>query len=122
VDAFDVREKKDAAPMNFAMAFVQGVEPQDEVEALLAAQMAVTHRMMMAQARRLTNAQWLDHVENFGRLYNQLGRTFTAQVEALKRYRTGGEQKVIVKHVTVNDGGQAIVGNVETGGRGDGKK
>ena len=34
------------------------------------------------------------------------------QVEALKRYRTGGEQKVTVQHVTVNDGGQAIVGSV----------
>jgi hypothetical protein len=34
------------------------------------------------------------------------------QVEALKRYRTGGEQKVTVEHVTVNQGGQAIVGNI----------
>lgn len=42
-------------------------------------------------------------------------------METLKRYRTGGEQKVTVHHVTVNDGGQAIVGTLEqkTGGRGD---
>ena len=33
-------------------------------------------------------------------------------MEALKRYRTGGEQKVTVQHVSVNDGGQAIVGDV----------
>ncbi len=38
------------------------------------------------------------------------------QVDALKRYRTGGQQKVTVEHVTVNDGGQAIVGSVEKGG------
>ncbi|HUS97392.1 MAG TPA: hypothetical protein VMX97_11680 [Hyphomicrobiaceae bacterium] len=44
------------------------------------------------------------------------------QAEALKRYRTGGQQRVIVEHVTVNEGGQAIVGNVETGGRGASKK
>jgi hypothetical protein len=37
-------------------------------------------------------------------------------MEALKRYRTGGQQKVIVEHVTVNEGGQAIVGHVN--GRG----
>jgi hypothetical protein len=36
----------------------------------------------------------------------------------LKRYRSKGEQKVVVEHVTVNEGGQAIVGNVETGGGG----
>lgn len=35
-----------------------------------------------------------------------------SQLEALKRYRTGGEQKVTVQHVTVSEGGQAIVGNV----------
>ena len=34
------------------------------------------------------------------------------QMEALKRYRTGGEQWVTVQHVTVNEGGQAIVGAV----------
>ena len=33
-------------------------------------------------------------------------------MEALKRYRTGGEQRVTVQHVTVNEGGQAIVGAV----------
>ena len=33
-------------------------------------------------------------------------------MEALKRYRTGGEQKVTVQHVTVNEGGQAVIGNV----------
>ena len=34
------------------------------------------------------------------------------QMETLKRYRTGGEQKVTVQHVSVSEGGQAIVGNV----------
>jgi hypothetical protein len=33
-------------------------------------------------------------------------------MEALKRYRMGGEQKVTVQHVSVNDGRQAIVGDV----------
>jgi hypothetical protein len=33
-------------------------------------------------------------------------------MEALKRYRTGGEQTVTVQHVNVGEGGQAIVGNV----------
>ena len=36
-------------------------------------------------------------------------------MEALKRYRTGGEQKVTVQHVSVSEGGQAIVGNVTQG-------
>ncbi len=39
------------------------------------------------------------------------------QLEALKRYRTGGEQKVTVQHVTVGEGGQAIVGNINQAAR-----
>jgi hypothetical protein len=38
-------------------------------------------------------------------------------MEALKRYRTGGEQKVTVQHVSVGEGGQAIVGNVTQAAR-----
>jgi len=52
------------------------------------------------------------------RALNKLARTFATQMEALKRYRTSGQQKVTVEHVTVNAGGQAIVGAVETGGNG----
>jgi hypothetical protein len=44
------------------------------------------------------------------RALNKLARTFTTQVETLKKYRTGGEQKV-----TVNDNARAIVENVSTG-------
>jgi hypothetical protein len=36
-------------------------------------------------------------------------------LEALKRHRTGGDQKVTVQQVSVNEGGQAIVGNVTRG-------
>lgn len=41
-------------------------------------------------------------------------------MEALKRYRSGGEQKVTVQHVNVAEGGQAIVGNVNAAPRGRG--
>jgi hypothetical protein len=55
---------------------------------------------------------------------NKLARTFAAQAEALKRYRSGGEQKMTVQHVHVADGGQAVVGNVNapTQGVGHAKK
>jgi hypothetical protein len=50
--------------------------------------------------------------------FNKLARTFAAQVEALRKHRTGGEQQVTVQHVNVSDGGQAIVGKVQHGGSG----
>jgi len=50
--------------------------------------------------------------ESAERAFNKLTRTFTEQVEALKNYRSNGEQKMTVQHVRVAEGGQAIVGNV----------
>ena len=35
------------------------------------------------------------------------------QVEVLRRLRSGGQQFVRVEHVHVNDGGQAVIGNVK---------
>ena len=52
---------------------------------------------------------------------NKLARTFATQVEALKRYRSGGEQKMTVQHVHVAEGGQAIVGNVNAPTQGVGR-
>ena len=49
-------------------------------------------------------------------------RTFAAQTEALRKLRSGGEQKVEVRHVHVNEGGRAIIGAVEAGGGAHGKR
>ena len=42
----------------------------------------------------------------------KLARTYSAQLDAIKSYRTGGEQRVTVQHVSVSEGSQTIVGNV----------
>jgi hypothetical protein len=47
---------------------------------------------------------------------NKLSCTYATLIEALNRHRGKGQQKVTVEHVTVQAGGQAIVGNVETPG------
>ncbi|MFO1143170.1 MAG: hypothetical protein U1E59_12380 [Amaricoccus sp.] len=114
------REGVDPQAFGFAMAVIQGIEPGDEIEGMLAAQMAAVHLASMVFARRLTNVETLAQQDSASNAFNKLTRTFAAQMEALKRYRTGGEQKVIVQHqhVTVNDGGQAVVGSVNHGGRG----
>jgi len=104
--------------LNFTLSVVNGIAPRDEVEAMLAAQMAATHKATMILACRLNHAENIPQLDSAERAFNKLARTFTAQVEALKRYRSSGEQTMRVEHVTVNEGGQAIVGNVTHGGRG----
>ena len=101
--------------LNFMLDVIKGIEPQDQVESMLAAQMAAVHMATMTSARRLARSETLEQQDSSERAFNKLARTFTAQTEALKRYRTGGEQRVVVKHVHVYHGGQAIVGNVAHG-------
>jgi hypothetical protein len=94
------------------LAMVRAVEPHDELEAMLAAQMAAVHMATLAMARRFNHVDNIAQQDSASNAFNKLARTFAMQLEALKRYRTGGEQRVTVQHVTVNDGGRAIVGNV----------
>ena len=103
---------------NFALGVIRSIDPQDEIEAMLGAQMAATHQATMMMARRLNHVETLAQQDAAERAYNKLARTFTAQVEALKRHRAKASQTVRVERVTVEDGGQAIVGTVQHGGRG----
>ncbi|QYO75075.1 hypothetical protein [Devosia salina] len=51
---------------------------------------------------------------NFQQVDNKLARTFTTQMETLKKFRSKNEQRVVVEHqhVHVYPGGQAVVGTV----------
>jgi hypothetical protein len=40
-------------------------------------------------------------------------RAYATQVEVLRRLRSAGQQFVRVEHVRVNDGGQAVIGDVQ---------
>ena len=89
---------------------IKDVKPNDHLEAMLAAQM-----MTITFVKRLSEVEHIPQQDSAERALNKFARTFTTQMDALKRYRTSGEQKVTVRHVSVNEGGQAIVGNVTQG-------
>lgn len=116
-NAMSKGSKVDVDRVNFGLAMVQGIQPRDQLETMLATQMASIHDATMTFARRLNNVENIPQQDSAARALNQLARTFAAQVDALKRYRSGGQQTVRVEHVHVHAGGQAVVGNV-AGGRG----
>jgi hypothetical protein len=92
-----------------------GIAPKDELEGILAVQMVSVHNVAMRLLERASRTQLPLDTESRAILQAQkLMRTFVDQLEALNRYRGKGQQKVTVEHVTVNHGGQAIVGSVET--------
>jgi hypothetical protein len=102
---------------HFLLSIIRDLRPRDPVESMLAVQMAATHVATIRAGRRLAHCETLPQVEAHYTGFNKLARTFAAQVEALRKHRNGGKQTVIVQHVNVADGGQAIVGHVQTGGR-----
>jgi hypothetical protein len=113
-------ETLDPTQLNAMLAAVDGMQPANEAEAMLAIQMAGTHRIAMDMMRRVATAQTREAAQEYGTLATKLLRTYTAQIEAFAKVRRGGAQKVRVEHVHVHSGGQAIVGNVAAGeGRGN---
>src|ERR1700733_3770578 len=98
----------------FTIGVVKARKPIDELDAMQVVQMAAVHTAAMRASGEAARAEDLPHQESATRALIQLTRTYSAQLEARKRYRSG-EQTVTVQNVSVTDGGQAIVGNVTQG-------
>jgi hypothetical protein len=100
-----------------SLSLLAGVEPKDELEGMLAAQLLASHNAAMECYRRamISEQTFEGRKENLNQA-NKLSRTHATLLEALNRHRGKGQQKVTVEHVHVHEGGQVIVGNVEGGG------
>ncbi|TIM29914.1 MAG: hypothetical protein E5Y61_21010 [Mesorhizobium sp.] len=90
--------------MNYALSMVCGLRPKDQIEATLGVQMAAIHLATMNAAMCMGQAKTWELKDSQERALNRLARTYVAQVEALKRYRSKGEQRVIVERVNVEKG------------------
>jgi len=102
--------------INYTMALLEDIAPQDGLEGMLATQMVACHNLAMEMSKRAM------HTKQSGSVSAQcvtqatkLMNTFASQIDVLQKYRNKGQQVIKVQHVTVNDGGQAIVGNVKKG-------
>jgi hypothetical protein len=100
---------------------IRSIAPKDNIEGMLATQMIATHNAAMSfyrRANKLIEVSTLESTIKLGndtlRLADKLARTYTLQLEALNKYRGKGQQNISVKHVHVNEGGRAIVGNINS--------
>ena len=99
--------------MNGALAMIEAATPKDEIEGALAVQMACTHAVAMAILGKLDSGFSTERrIAMFATAAARLMKAYAMQMEILRRSRNGGHQFVHVEHVHVNDGGQAVVGNV----------
>jgi hypothetical protein len=108
---------------NRTIAAIHAIKPKNGLEGMLAAQMVTMHNLAMDfSARAMKPDLASELIDRNVERANRCFRTFATQVEALNRLRGNSQQKVVVEHVTVNKGGQAVVGsvnqNINPGGQG----
>lgn len=92
----------------------RAIEPQDEIESQIGLQLVATHNLTMKLASRANQAT---EILQFNTALNgmaKLQRSYVALLEALHRHRgKRSEQRIVVERVTVEAGGQAVVGAVD---------
>lgn len=97
---------------SMASAMFAELEPRDAIEAMLVAQMTASHVAISTLTERMTYQNASEVRESLERSVTRLSRTYLAQMDALRKHRARAQQTVRVERVTVNEGGQAIVGDV----------
>ena len=105
----DTKEIRDTA----TLCRLSDIGAGDVIEAMLAAQMVATHEAAMECFRRAALTEQTLVGRELGLKYgDKLVRSFAALALTLDRHRGKGQQVVRVEHVTVQAGGQAIVGAI----------
>lgn len=108
----DGKETRSAA----TIAAIKAFKPNDEIEAMLAAQAVALHFGAMECLRRaMLSGQPFETATKLRKDGANLARGMTDMLAALDRKRGKGAQVITVQHVIVQQGGQAVVGNVQAG-------
>lgn len=102
--------------ITMALSFIRGIAPRNEAEMMIALQMVAANQAGLELTRRTIKTDRVDLLTAYANAATKFQRTALAQVEALAKLRRNGEQ--VVKHVHVNDGGQAVIANTVNTGAG----
>ena len=86
-----------ARELSFALAVVKGSKPPDEMEAMQVVQMAAVREALMRIAAEVGCAEYQLQRESAMRAMIQLARTYSSQLDALKRYRAKSENISVQK-------------------------
>jgi hypothetical protein len=99
-----------------AISMLEGIEPKDGTEGMLATQMVGTHNAAMECLRRaMLQGQSFEGRDQNLKHATKLLSICARQIEVLDKHRGKGQQKVTVEYVNVESGGQAVVGHIESG-------
>ena len=109
----DDSDTQNLIAVSATQAFID-MAPKDDIERMLVTQMIGTHEAATECLRRaMIQGQGIEARDVNLKHAEKLMAVYTKQIEALNKHRGKGQQKITVKHVNVEAGGQAIVGNVD---------
>lgn len=115
--------KNAARKANIAVQSLADSTPHDAIEARLCMQETTLYSQGMEYLSRADKTDNILHAEFYMKNAIKLLRLHNETIETHSKYHRGGEQRVVVQHVQVNDGGKAIVGgNLAMNGGGENKK
>jgi len=107
---------------NKSITLISASDPKNQLELMLATQLAMTHITLGKSAQLLDkNYSEVKTINSLGNLYTKLSRLGIDQINTLERMKGKGQQKIIVEKINIEAGGQAAIGVYEGGG-GNAKK
>ena len=109
--------------IKLAVEMMREIKPEGVMEAMLATQMVGVHQAAVSTLERAASQiRSREDLEDAIRAVTRLMRLSMEQQEAMATLKgKTGQQKIIVEHVDVHAGGQAIVGAVSANPRHEGE-
>lgn len=92
------------------------IQAQNSLEKMLSHQLATCHESAMRYVSKASLESDPVHAVRMMNLAIRSMETFQKGLLTLKRLRGTGEQRIVIQHVNVTDGGQAVIGQVNPGG------
>jgi len=100
--------------LNKSITLIAASNPKNQLELMLATQLAMTHITLGKGARLLDhNYKDVQTINSLGNLYTKLSRLGIDQINTLERMKGKSQQKIIVEKVNIEAGGQAAIGVYE---------
>lgn len=91
---------------------IEALQAKDSLQEMLAAQMLSIHELQQTSMFYANNTNHPEAKKYYTNTAIKLANCFTQQATLLSKLQGTFGQQIVVKHVEVNNGGQAVVGNI----------
>ncbi|HLB41991.1 MAG TPA: hypothetical protein VJN02_03890 [Gammaproteobacteria bacterium] len=94
---------------------LKALSAEGGLQEMLAAQMLAIHRLQQRSIAAANICHDVNTAQYFTNTAIKLSNCFTQQAALLAKLQGAGGQEIVVEHVEVHHGGQAVVGNINGG-------